>query len=265
MLVFPCDGTFEEARQAVERWLRDGNPTIEAVRLAYPRESHSWRKEASLVIEQIGLLRGEVVSLSQQVLVASPIHSPGLAQETAIRSTVVSAARERLVPILCGPALCDADFAALRAWVDWKQAQGQGLSDDPPIRDRRCRVVLSSWQDAPLMIDGYSPPQSNLPLDVLSRIGYRLEWWHNERPHREDGPAVIYASGGTEWRINGNLHREDGPAVETANGERLWWVGGVLHREDGPAVVCPDGRQEWWIRGIKVDGLTALCRSTKAE
>ena len=27
-----------------------------------------------------------------------------------------------------------------------------------------------------------------------------------------------------EWYLNGDLHREDGPAVEYASGEKQWWL-----------------------------------------
>lgn len=30
-----------------------------------------------------------------------------------------------------------------------------------------------------------------------------LEWWQNDKPHREDGPAVIRANGETEYYVHG--------------------------------------------------------------
>src|SRR3990167_8678360 len=45
--------------------------------------------------------------------------------------------------------------------------------------------------------------------------------------HREDGPAVEWASGGKEWDRNGKLHREDGPACEYANGSKYWYLNDV--------------------------------------
>jgi hypothetical protein len=50
--------------------------------------------------------------------------------------------------------------------------------------------------------------------------------------HREDGPAIEYASGTKAWYLNGVQHREDGPAVESASGTRIWWLHGVLYTED---------------------------------
>ena len=65
----------------------------------------------------------------------------------------------------------------------------------------------------------------------------RIEWRnHNDKLHREDGPAVEYANGTKQWWFNGKRHREDGPAVEYTDGTKQWWFNGKLHREDGPAV-----------------------------
>jgi len=79
--------------------------------------------------------------------------------------------------------------------------------------------------------------------------------WHfmNGIRHREDGPAVISASGTEQWYLNGRRHREDGPAVTYAGGAEEWYHHGKKHREDGPAVIWPDGSEkwdgqtEWWI------------------
>jgi hypothetical protein len=55
------------------------------------------------------------------------------------------------------------------------------------------------------------------------------------RPHREDGPALVYSDGWEEWRIHGQLHREDGPARTLPEGDEEWWLNGERHRIDGPA------------------------------
>jgi len=80
---------------------------------------------------------------------------------------------------------------------------------------------------------------------------YSIEWRNNEngKLHREDGPAVMRASGGQEWWVNGKFHREDGPAVEHADGDKSWWINGELHREDGPAVEHVNGRKDWYQNG----------------
>jgi len=52
--------------------------------------------------------------------------------------------------------------------------------------------------------------------------------WYNEsnQLHREDGPAVEYASGVKAYFINGELHREDGPAIERADGSKDYFING---------------------------------------
>jgi hypothetical protein len=45
--------------------------------------------------------------------------------------------------------------------------------------------------------------------------------------HREDGPAIEYASGTKAWVLNNRLHREDGPACEYADGSKYWYLNGM--------------------------------------
>ena len=53
--------------------------------------------------------------------------------------------------------------------------------------------------------------------------------------------------GTRRWSLNGKLHREDGPAVEYASGDKFWYLNGRCHREDGPAVERPNGYKSWYI------------------
>lgn len=101
------------------------------------------------------------------------------------------------------------------------------------------------------------------------------------KPHRVDGPAVMYDHGSEEWWVNGLRHRINGPAVLKIYDHKIqkeWWVDGKLHRLDGPAIeVVPitgrpyfkykltlsnikdrsldglyfDKIEEWWIDGIR--------------
>lgn len=67
--------------------------------------------------------------------------------------------------------------------------------------------------------------------------------------HRIDGP--IFVSGKiTVWYQNGKRHREDGPAVEYASGTKKWYKNGKPHRFNGPAVEYASGCKEWWIYGL---------------
>ena len=69
------------------------------------------------------------------------------------------------------------------------------------------------------------------------------------QPHREEGPAIIWADGGMEWWQNGQRHCIGGPAVELSDGHREWWQNDQRHRIDGPAIVCKSGHTEWWLNG----------------
>jgi len=53
--------------------------------------------------------------------------------------------------------------------------------------------------------------------------------WYNSKGqlHREDGPAVEYATGDTVWFVNGKQHRLDGPAMEYVNGSKTWYINGI--------------------------------------
>lgn len=83
-----------------------------------------------------------------------------------------------------------------------------------------------------------------------------IEWVHDGKPHREDGPACEYASGDKFWYIKGELHREDGPACEYTNGEKNWYSHGKLHREDGPAIELANGAKRWYLGGTQLDVYT---------
>ena len=73
------------------------------------------------------------------------------------------------------------------------------------------------------------------------------KWTLNGKLHREDGPAIEYASGTKCWYINGMLHREDGPAIERADGDKFWYINDKLHRTDGPACEYANGDKDWYI------------------
>lgn len=45
--------------------------------------------------------------------------------------------------------------------------------------------------------------------------------------HREDGPAIEWASGAKEWYVNGHQHRIGGPADEWSEGVcKRWYING---------------------------------------
>lgn len=62
---------------------------------------------------------------------------------------------------------------------------------------------------------------------------------------------IVTDSLGTRRYYNaaGQLHRDDGPAIEFATGDKFWYLNGLLHRTDGPAVEYANGSKEWYING----------------
>jgi|ERR1700691_915888 len=54
--------------------------------------------------------------------------------------------------------------------------------------------------------------------------GYCIEYYLNDKLHREDGPAVIYSDGTINYYLNGKLHREYGPAVIWNNGSFEYYI-----------------------------------------
>ena len=42
----------------------------------------------------------------------------------------------------------------------------------------------------------------------------------------------VDALGTVRWYKDGQLHREDGPAIEYASGKKEWWVNGVEYTEE---------------------------------
>ena len=59
----------------------------------------------------------------------------------------------------------------------------------------------------------------------------------------------VYLDGYKEWFLNGKLHREDGPAIEYASGTKFWYLNGKRHREDGPAIEYAGGNKYWYLNG----------------
>ena len=62
----------------------------------------------------------------------------------------------------------------------------------------------------------------------------------------------VYDNGDKHWYLDGKCHREDGPAVEFASGTKYWYLNGKLHREDGPAVEGASGYKHWYLNGEEV-------------
>ena len=62
--------------------------------------------------------------------------------------------------------------------------------------------------------------------------------------------VIVDDYGDIRWyNEEGQLHREDGPAIEWASGTKIWFLNDKLHRENGPAVEYSDGSKSWYLNG----------------
>jgi len=61
------------------------------------------------------------------------------------------------------------------------------------------------------------------------------------------GIFIGHLNGGKGWYLNNKLHRTDGPAYVWAHGAKGWYLNHMLHRTDGPAYVDADGRKFWYL------------------
>jgi hypothetical protein len=101
-------------------------------------------------------------------------------------------------------------------------------------------------------MDSDTPADALAPSLYIDRLGNKCWCLPDGEYHREDGPAVEYASGSKAWFRHGLKHRDNGPAIEWASGGKEWYRNGQCHHLDGPAVIRADGTQEWWLNDIQV-------------
>lgn len=98
--------------------------------------------------------------------------------------------------------------------------------------------------------------------DTIERLAIHREvkrsgmvMWSDElgRPHRINGPAIVFPNGSEQWYRHGELHREGGPAMIWVGDSEAWFQNGVRHREDGPAyTILKTDIKMWWIHGEQV-------------
>lgn len=102
--------------------------------------------------------------------------------------------------------------------------------------------------------DKYPRGSLGLVVDGAEWGSDGTQWWYgpDRRPHRLDGPAIIYPDGSQVWCRNGHADRDDGPAIIRADGSYEWRRKGRLHRDgDLPADVTEDGTQHWYRDGAQ--------------
>jgi|SRR5690606_3917925 len=69
----------------------------------------------------------------------------------------------------------------------------------------------------------YKITENNITYDIYQDNYGTKFWYKNGKLHRDDGPAIEYASGTKSWYNNEYLHRTDGPAIEGADGHKQYW------------------------------------------
>jgi len=72
----------------------------------------------------------------------------------------------------------------------------------------------------------------------------------------QDNGNILY------FNKTGLLHREDGPAIEYATGLKAWVINNKYHRLVGPAIEYPDGSRNWYINGEYLIGEEEFKRRT---
>ena len=84
-------------------------------------------------------------------------------------------------------------------------------------------------------------------------MGTTLTVHSNSIPH--DGQCVVVGENAVYFmkNKNGMYHRDNGPAVIYATGVKVWYKHGNGHRIDGPAIESPQYKNLWYINGINVD------------
>lgn len=61
----------------------------------------------------------------------------------------------------------------------------------------------------------------------------------------------IYSSGDQCWYHNDKFHRTDGPAIIYSNGTQLWYLNDLLHNLFGPAIIWNNGKKSYYLNGIE--------------
>jgi hypothetical protein len=62
-----------------------------------------------------------------------------------------------------------------------------------------------------------------------------------------DNPELDQYGDKRWFNSNRKFHRDDGPAIEYASGTKIWYEHSLVHRTDGPAVEWANGTNEWYL------------------
>jgi len=157
-------------------------------------------------------------------------------------------------------------------YINGKRHRKDGPAIERPNGDRLYYLNGIKVKEEDLLIN-----KEKWPKCIIDEDGNKF--WENENGllHREDGPAIEWASGIKEWFVEGKRHRENEAAYEGLNGYKLYWLNGKkieekdlpwprctidefgnkfwknkkgqYHRKDGPAKEYINGDKFWYKNG----------------
>ncbi len=122
--------------------------------------------------------------------------------------------------------------------------------------------VIIGWRLDLMLMFGYSVMFRSRVGDVYGwgiETGLRYDcivWKKNGRIHRNDGPAVVSATGDFHdcnegsavrysWQYQDQSHRVGGPSDESLSSWQVWYQYGEMWRHDGPAYMNGMCTVEW--------------------
>jgi hypothetical protein len=110
---------------------------------------------------------------------------------------------------------------------EWK-AEVAKLNNKPA---EEAKAMENKEEPVVLKLNYRQEVPSNFTGIILHRNGEKV-YSKNGKPHREDGPAIIWNDGVYEaWYSNGLFHRVDGPARKWANGTEEFWLNDMFYSE----------------------------------
>ena len=86
------------------------------------------------------------------------------------------------------------------------------------------------------------------PIQTIDNDGIH-RWTVNDRPHRDDGPAIVYPDGTQVFCQHGLLHNDTGPALILPNGNTYHYMHGQpVDTETAAAAKAPWSAAQKWRR-----------------
>ena len=96
-------------------------------------------------------------------------------------------------------------------------------------------------------LDKVNATRNNMKEYKVKQYGDRIEWYLNDKLHREDGPAIEYANGDRWWCLNGQQYSEQEFLNKMSPAPTTEWVlvECVSQFRTRYMVEAPRGKSEW--------------------